>query len=134
MSVTERGAQVSESSIATRPAGRSAGSPLTTLVGGGVTAVVIGIVAFVIDQPAAGSEPATVLGDTGGSPPQAGQVPPDIQATTVDGRSVKLSDFVGRPVWLTFGATWCGDCRSEAPDLQATYAKYESQGLVVLGN
>ena len=57
MTVTERGAQVSDSRIATRPARRSAGSRLTTLVVVVVTAVVIGIVAFVIDQPAAGSEP-----------------------------------------------------------------------------
>lgn len=124
---------MSASSIASRPARRSASSRLSTLVVVVVTAVVIGIVAFIIDQPAAGSDQPAVVGDTGGGPPQAGQVPPDFQATTVDGQSVKLSDFVGKPVWLTFGASWCGDCRAEAPDLQATYAKYEAQGLVVLG-
>jgi peroxiredoxin len=34
---------------------------------------------------------------------------------------------------LTFGASWCPDCRAEAIDLQATYAKYKSSGLALVG-
>ena len=32
---------------------------------------------------------------------------------------VQLSDFQGKPVLLTFGATWRPDCRAEAPLLEA---------------
>ena len=35
-----------------------------------------------------------------------------------------MAALKGQPTWLTFGASWCPDCRAEATDLQATYAKY----------
>src|SRR5512143_476977 len=64
--------------------------------------------------------------------PTVGQLPPDFKTTTVDGTPVSLSQYAGQPVWLMFAASWCPDCRSEAPDVEATYEKYEDQGLVVL--
>jgi cytochrome c biogenesis protein CcmG, thiol:disulfide interchange protein DsbE len=120
-------------SAAAKPAGRALGGRLTTVAVIIVTAVVIGLVAYVIDQPASASGVTKVtLNDTSATPPQAGQVPPDFQGTTIDGKTVSLSQLKGQPVWLTFGASWCGDCRAEAPDLEATYAKFKGQGLVVL--
>jgi thiol-disulfide isomerase/thioredoxin len=50
----------------------------------------------------------------------------------VTGEPFKLADLAGRPIWLTFGASWCADCRAEAPDLQATYERYASVGLAVV--
>lgn len=73
-----------------------------------------------------------LTGDTSGARPVVGGTPPDFSATTVDGEPFKLADLAGRPIWLTFGATWCADCRAEAPDLQATYAKHAPAGLVVV--
>ncbi len=124
---------MSATGLAARPEARQMGGRLTTIAIVVVTAVVIGIVAFVIDQPAAASGITKVnLTDTSAAPPQAGQVPPDFTATTTDGKTVSLSEFKGQPVWLTFGASWCGDCRAEAPDLEATYTKLKDKGLVVL--
>lgn len=68
-----------------------------------------------------------------GDPPRVGDVPPDFQATAVDGTAVAMAALEGQPTWLTIGATWCAYCRAEAPDLQATYAKYQPRGLTVLG-
>ena len=65
--------------------------------------------------------------------PAPGEVPPGFTAQTYDGSSVSLADYAGHPVWLTFGASWCPDCRTEAPDLEATYQANRDQGLVVLG-
>jgi len=103
-----------------------------------VVLVVVGIVlagaAVVVEQPWAndGLTDVTLTGDVSGVAPAAGVVAPDFKTTTVDGTPVSVADFKGRPVWLTFGASWCADCRGEAPDLQATYEKYAAQGLVVL--
>jgi peroxiredoxin len=36
-------------------------------------------------------------------------------------------------VWLTFGASWCPDCRTESPDIEATWQANRERGLVVLG-
>lgn len=123
---------MSATGLATGPAARPFGGRLATLGVIVVTAVVIGLVAYVIDQPSTGGLTKVNLTDSSATPPQAGQVPPDFQATTTDGKLVSLSQFKGQPVWLTFGASWCGDCRAEAPDLEATYAKFKDRGLVVL--
>jgi thiol-disulfide isomerase/thioredoxin len=43
-----------------------------------------------------------------------------------------LSDFKGKPVWLTFGASWCQPCRAENPDIKAVYENAKASGLEVL--
>jgi len=112
-----------------RPGGR-----LSTILVVAITAVVILGVAVIVNQPAAdGVTGVSLTGDTSGEAPRVGSAAPDFKAMTTDGTAVSLSDYSGKPVWLTFGASWCGDCRAEAPDLQATYAKYQPEGLVVLG-
>lgn len=54
-----------------------------------------------------------------------GQRAPDFTVQLLDGRTVTLSDFRGRPVLINFWATWCGPCRDELPDFQTVY---EQQG------
>ena len=49
------------------------------------------------------------------------QTASDITVYTADGTAVKLSDFKGTPVVLTFWASWCGPCKSEMPAFQAAY-------------
>lgn len=61
-----------------------------------------------------------------------GQTAPDIEATTSDGKPIKLSDLKGRPVLINFTATWCQPCRLEAPKLVEAYAKYKDRGLEII--
>ncbi len=51
---------------------------------------------------------------------------------SLDGAPVRLADFVGRPTWIVFGATWCGPCREEIPALRAAYAAGAADGLQLL--
>lgn len=66
-----------------------------------------------------------------GPAPEIGQPAQDFTATTLEGETVSLSDFRGRPVWLLFGATWCSSCRAEAPDVQDAHERY-GDDLVIL--
>lgn len=110
-------------------------SRLTTLVVTGVTAAVIAAVAVFVNQPptaAEGVTGVTLSGAATGAAPTVGEPAPDFAATTVDGTPVKLSDYRGQPVWLTFGASWCQPCRAENPDIDATAEHFADDGLVVL--
>ena len=47
-----------------------------------------------------------------------GKPAPDFRLPTVDGRMVSLLHYRGRPVVLTFFASWCHPCEEELPVLE----------------
>lgn len=63
---------------------------------------------------------------------EAGPKAPDFSLRTLDGKRVKLSDYEGKVVLLSFWATWCAPCKQELPILQRLLDKYEKEGLAVL--
>jgi peroxiredoxin len=62
-----------------------------------------------------------------------GQPAPDFSLSTLDGKTMKLSDFRGKAVLLNFWATWCEPCKVEMPWFVDLQKKYAGQGLQVLG-
>jgi thiol-disulfide isomerase/thioredoxin len=61
------------------------------------------------------------------------QVLRDTSVQTIDGGSLKLSDFANKVVVINIWATWCGPCRLEIPELVKMSNDYKDRGLVVLG-
>lgn len=59
----------------------------------------------------------------------------DFALITEDGTEQKLSDYVGHGeyVLVDFWASWCGPCRREMPTIKDIFAKYNGQGLKILG-
>jgi thiol-disulfide isomerase/thioredoxin len=70
------------------------------------------------------------------SPPAIVSLPPEVRTAslkTLDGNSLKLSDYADKVVVLNLWATWCGPCRMEMPELVKMSNEYKARGLVVLG-
>lgn len=62
-----------------------------------------------------------------------GEVAPDFELTTLDGKAVKLSDYKGKKVILNFWATWCPPCRAEMPHMQNYFEdKAEQENVAIL--
>jgi peroxiredoxin len=61
------------------------------------------------------------------------KIAPDFELKTLDGRTLKLSDFRGKAIILNLWATYCGPCRVEMPWLNELYKQYHSRGLEVVG-
>lgn len=59
---------------------------------------------------------------------------PDFTVQTLDGESVKLSSFKGKPTIVNFWASWCGPCKMEMPDFEALYKQYGDQVNFVMVN
>lgn len=58
---------------------------------------------------------------------------PDFSLTSFDGQTLTLSELRGNVVVINIWASWCPPCRDEAPYLEATWRKYQDQGVVFIG-
>ena len=59
--------------------------------------------------------------------------PFDFDSTTIEGESLRKSDFAGRVLIVDIWATWCPPCRAEIPSFVELQTKYEDQGLSIVG-
>lgn len=125
---------MSAAGVAAQPSRGGAGR-LQTVAVIAITAVVLGGIAWFVGGAGAsdGVTPVEITGDLAASAPKVGDAPPDFKAYTPDGQEVSLADYAGKPLWLTFGATWCPDCRVEIPDVQAAYDANKAAGLQLVG-
>ena len=104
-----------------------------------ITAVVIGVVVvgivYALNWEGAGagdSRSVDVAFNTAFPAPRVDAPATDFGVTGLDGKTFRLSDFKGQPVWLNFWATWCPPCRAEMPDINAVYAEYAPKGLNIV--
>ena len=63
---------------------------------------------------------------------EPGDIAPDFEFSSIDGKRQRLSDYRGQPVLVNFWATWCIPCRTEMPDIQAAEQRYAGDKVAVL--
>ena len=68
-----------------------------------------------------GSDPDATIGLLDAAAATIGSPAPDFALRTVEGDTVRLSEFRGRTVVLNFWASWCVPCRREMSEFEAMY-------------
>jgi peroxiredoxin len=57
---------------------------------------------------------------------------PDFALPDLDGHTHRLADYRGRPLLVSFWATWCPSCRREMPALAALRKAIADDGIAVV--
>jgi thiol-disulfide isomerase/thioredoxin len=62
-----------------------------------------------------------------------GKVAPEIKGESVDGKVLKLSDYRGKVVVLSFWASWCGPCMDLVPHERSLVERLKGKPFALLG-
>ncbi len=94
----------------------------------------IGVVTWVVvaGSDDGGSSSTVVPAGVRDGGPRVGDTAPDFTLSTLDGKTVSLSDYAGKPVVLNFWASYCHPCREEFPLFREQLAEHPGD-FVVLG-
>jgi peroxiredoxin len=98
-----------------------------------MAAAVTTLAAFACGTPDTGPGANTAGSSTPAGGPATGASASDFTARDIDGKTVKLSTYLGKQaVLLDFCATWCEPCVAEFPHLRRLYQTNKDKGFVVL--
>jgi cytochrome c biogenesis protein CcmG, thiol:disulfide interchange protein DsbE len=64
--------------------------------------------------------------------PAVGFAAPEFSLTTLDGKTISLSDLHGKDVVINYWVTWCIPCKEELPVLDKLGQEYAAQGVTLL--
>ena len=102
------------------------------------TLIVLGLIAAFGVSSCNSNDPPTVS-KTAPAGPEAAAKPPlpaialDTELKSVNGESIKLSNYSGKVLLVNLWATWCGPCRTEIPELVKLHKEYQSRGVEMVG-
>jgi len=102
--------------------------------------VLVGVLLAVVLVASGGDDAADEAGGGGdrstsvaAGPAEVGAPAPEFTLPGLDGGTVALDDYAGKPVMVNFWASWCTPCRKEFPLFEAAQEKYKAQGLEIIG-
>ncbi|MFJ8234821.1 redoxin domain-containing protein [Ureibacillus sp. NPDC094379] len=58
----------------------------------------------------------------------------ELELQTLEGETIRLSDYKGKKVILNFWATWCPPCKAEMPHMQSFYDEHQEEVEVIAVN
>lgn len=62
----------------------------------------------------------------------SGAPAPDFVLKSLSGENIRLSEYRGEVVALSFWAEWCGDCRAQLAGLESMYDLYRDAGFELM--
>lgn len=65
--------------------------------------------------------------------PLVGRTAPDFTLPGLDGPPMHLNDLRGQVVVVNFWASWCAECHTEQPALNAVWDQFRDSGVVMVG-
>jgi cytochrome c biogenesis protein CcmG, thiol:disulfide interchange protein DsbE len=65
-------------------------------------------------------------------PLTVGMAAPDFSLPDIEGKTVRLSDYRGKVVFVNFWATWCKPCKEEMPSMEILWDNFKSEDFVML--
>lgn len=74
----------------------------------------------------------TVLGSVAAWAAKPGEMAPDFRLVDAGGTPYTLASFKGKPVVITFWASWCPVCKAEFPKLHRLAQEYRDVPFVVI--
>jgi peroxiredoxin len=99
-----------------------------------VVVLAVGVITWVVvaGSDDGGSSSTVIPAGVRDGGPRVGDAAPDFSLSTLDGKTVRLSDYAGKPVVLNFWASYCHPCREEFPLFREQLAAHPGD-FVVLG-
>jgi thiol-disulfide isomerase/thioredoxin len=94
-----------------------------------LTAAIFALTFLVAQGPARAQAPSSKAAPNATKPAN----PPDPILIDLDGYKRIVSKYRGKPLLVTFWATWCEPCRDEFPMLVELGKQYAPQGLAIFG-
>jgi peroxiredoxin len=73
-----------------------------------------------------------VAGSVSAATQLLGSEAPDFVLKSLKGKNLRLSEYRGEIVMLSFWATWCGDCRAQLEQLGEMRDRYQDAGVELL--